>query len=54
MLQIIQAVIKDKGDKSKVSLLFANQVPADILLTDVSLFALGYNTLYQKGFLANR
>lgn len=34
MLQIIKDILKDKGDATKMSLLFANQTEADILLRE--------------------
>lgn len=40
MLQIIKAILKDKDDTTKVSLLFANQTEEDILLrSELELFA---------------
>lgn len=35
MLQIIKAVLKDKNDATKLSLVFANQTEADILVRDM-------------------
>ena len=44
MLQIIKAVLKDSEDKTKVSLLFANQTEEDILVrSELELLAKNYN-----------
>ena len=34
MLQIVQAILKDPADKTRVSLLFANQTEDDILVRE--------------------
>ena len=34
MLQIVQAILKDQEDTTRVSLLFANQTEADILVQE--------------------